>query len=319
MMERPDRDREPPHKRRKSTEEKGSVEEREGHRGGAAGATGGKAKDGGSAREHRHLGSSTDSRHRSNHCFKDGSRERGWNGAGNDVRRENSRDKDAERTKAWNKDRQRKDSAGRDETPNRGRTSHEQGGHKDSQNARSRTQTPKTKPESEQVPTHKPNPWFKDRGAEEQGGYKRTTKGPEGQLRDRSSDGGRWTEPPSQPRSTTVPSNPWQVAGANMQPPPPGTCPSDRRQEDVKLVKCKITVHSEEVNSVTDCIILYEAAKHFPSRAQSFTIQASLLWDKKNQLTKAFFKFSYLVFITNTFGAKALLVSAFKDALTSKT
>lgn len=235
MMER--HDREPPHKRRKSTEEKKSFEEREGRRGGggAAGTTGGEAKDGGSKREHHHLGSSTDSRPRPNHCFKDGSRDRGRNGAGKDVSRENSRDKDVERTKAVNKDRQRKDSAGRDETTNRGRSAHQHGGHKDSQHARSRTQTPKSKPEAGQVPTHKPNPWFKQRGAEERGGK---TKGPEGPRRDRSSDGGQWPELPSQPCSTTPPPNPWKVAGADRQPPPPGTGLPVRQQE----VKCKFAL-----------------------------------------------------------------------------
>ncbi|XP_073349590.1 protein angel homolog 2 isoform X2 [Pagrus major] len=232
MMERPDRDRGPPHKRRKSEEEKRSVSEREGHRG-AAGSTGG------SKREHHHLDSSTDRQPRPNHRFKDGSRDRGNDEAGKGVRKENSREKDVERTKTGNKDRQRKDSGGRDETPNRGWSAYQQGGNKDPQTVRSRTHTPKSKPEQDKVPTHKPNPWFKQRAAEQQGGSDRNTKVPERQLKDRSSDEGQWPGLPSRPCSTTPPSNPnpWQVARTNSQPPPPGTCPAVRQQEDIKQGK----------------------------------------------------------------------------------
>ncbi|XP_076612244.1 protein angel homolog 2 isoform X5 [Chaetodon auriga] len=224
MMERPIRDREPPHKRRKSAEEKRSDEEKEGHRVGTAGVTGG--KDGGSKREHHHPESSAESRPQPNHCFKDGGRDRMNSGKG--VSRESSRDK--ERTKTTDKARQRKDSTGRDETPNRGRSAHQQGANKDPQPAGSRTQTPKSKPEQDKVPMQKPNPWFKEKGAEE-----RNTKGPGGPLRDRGSDGGQWTGLLSQPR---LPTNPWQVAGANRQPPPPGTCQPVRQQEDLKPLKC---------------------------------------------------------------------------------
>ncbi|XP_067428516.1 protein angel homolog 2 isoform X2 [Thunnus thynnus] len=196
MMERSDRG--PPHKRRKSVEEKGGNEERERNRGGAPG---GKAKDGGSKREQHHLDPGADGSFRPNHRFKDGK-----HGAGKGGSRENSRDKDVERTKSGNKDRdgntQRRDGAGRDETQHRGRSAHQQGGRKDSQPAASRTQTSGSKPEQQTQVTHKPNPWFKDR--------------------DRSRDGGGRQ---SQPRSTAPPPNPWQVAGADRQPPPPGTCP----------------------------------------------------------------------------------------------
>lgn len=72
---------------------------------------------------------------------------------------------------------------------------------------------------------HKPNPWFTKRGAEEQAGRGRNTTEPEGQLKDRSSDGGQRTGLPSQPWSSTHPPNPWQVAGADSEPPPPGTFP----------------------------------------------------------------------------------------------
>ncbi|XP_068565166.1 protein angel homolog 2 isoform X2 [Cebidichthys violaceus] len=210
MMERSHRDREPPHKQRRSAEERD-------HRGAAAGARGGQAKDGGSARERHRLESP-----RPNHRFKDGSRERGksW---------ENGRDGDVERTKAWSKD-----GAGREKTPNPGRGEHQPGGRKDSQPASSRTQNPESKPERDKVPDRRANPWFKERGAEQRGGgCERTTKGPEGQLRDRSSDGGQWTGLLSRPRAP----NPWRVAGADGQPPPAGTCPTGRRQEDEKSLQ----------------------------------------------------------------------------------
>ncbi|XP_041814825.1 protein angel homolog 2 isoform X2 [Chelmon rostratus] len=231
MMERPIKDREPPYKRRKSAEEKRSGEEREGHREGVAGATG--AKVGGYKKEHHHLESSTESRPQPKHSFKDGGRDRGSSGAGKGVSRDNSRDKDVERTKTKDKDRQRKDSTTRDETPNRGRSARQQGANNDSQPARSRTQTLKSKPEQDQVPMYTSNPWFKERAAEE-----RYTKGPGGQLRDRGSDRGQWTGLLSQPRGTALPTNPWQVAGANRQPPPPGTCPPVRQQEELKPLKC---------------------------------------------------------------------------------
>ncbi|XP_039981819.1 protein angel homolog 2 [Xiphias gladius] len=241
LMERSDRDREPPHKRRKSEEEKKSNEERGGHRGGAAGATGGKAKDGSSKREHHHLVPRVDSSRRPNHPFRDGGRDGGNPGAGKGVRRENSRDKDVERTKTGSKDRQRKDSGSRDGIPNQWRGKHQQEGHKDSQPAGSRTQTPKSRPEQGQVcmhkPTPKPNPWFKDRGAEEQGGHHRNTKGPEEWPRDRRSGGGPWTEPYPQPCGTPRPLNPWQVAAANRPPPPPGVSPPVRQQDEATPVK----------------------------------------------------------------------------------
>ncbi|XP_042360019.1 protein angel homolog 2 isoform X2 [Plectropomus leopardus] len=231
MMERPDR--EPPHKRRKSTEERRGADERE-NRGGAAGGTGGKAKDGGS-KEHHHLNFSTGSRPRPNQRYKDGSRDRGKNGAGKGASLENSREKDVERTKTESKGTQRKDGSNQDETLTRGRSAHQQGGHKDSQAVSSRTQTPKSNPEQDKVPTHKPNPWFKGRGAEEQGGWcGGNTHPPEGQIGDRGSDRGQWTGLLSQPCST---SNPWQVAGANRQPPPAGSCPPVRLQGDVKPVR----------------------------------------------------------------------------------
>ncbi|KAI3364589.1 hypothetical protein L3Q82_011371 [Scortum barcoo] len=124
VMERADRDREPPLKRRKSAEEKRSVEEREGPRGGS------------SKREHRSSESGKDSRPQPNHCFKDGGQDRGRSGAEKGVSRENSRDRGVERTRS------------RDETPNRGRGTHQQEGRKE----QPRTQTSESKPEQE-------NPW----------------------------------------------------------------------------------------------------------------------------------------------------------------
>ncbi|XP_059212328.1 protein angel homolog 2 isoform X2 [Centropristis striata] len=186
MMERPDRDREPPYKRRKSSEERRSATE---HKGGAAG---------GSKRGHHQMEFSSDSRPRPNHHHKDG-REK-------NVSRENSSDKDAGRTKSWTKDRQRRD----DETRHRAET-HQQGGRKDSQSANFKTQTSRSKPEQDKVHMNRPNAWFKDRAAEQRD-LKPAAAAAEGQFRDRSTDGG-----------TSAPPNPWQVAGANGEPPPPGT------------------------------------------------------------------------------------------------
>ncbi|KAE8286571.1 Protein angel-like protein 2 [Larimichthys crocea] len=205
MMEQPGRDRGPPYKRRKSTEEKRSAEEREGRRGGGAeGATGG------SKREQHHSSSSRDGCHRPSHHHKDGSRGGGSRETGNCVRKD-SRDKDGERTRT-DKDRQRRDSAG----PDQERGVHQHGGP-----PRSRTQTPGSNPEQDKVPWHKPNPWFNKR--EEQAERRRDAKAAEGQFRDRSSDEGQQTGLPSQPWTSTHPPNPWQVAGADSQPPPPGT------------------------------------------------------------------------------------------------
>lgn len=178
MMERSDR--EPPPKRRKSAEEKRSAEEREGYRGGAAG---GKVKDGGSKREQHHLDPSGS--FPPNHRLKDASRDSGKHGAGKGVSRENSRDKDVERTKTWSKDRDGNRNVQRkDEASHRGRSTHQQDERKDSQPAAPRTQTSSSKPEQHAEFVHKPNPW--------------------------------------------------QVAGGNTQPPPPGTCPPVKQQTPVK-------------------------------------------------------------------------------------
>ncbi|KAM7368363.1 hypothetical protein PAMP_014586 [Pampus punctatissimus] len=153
MMERPNR--EPPHKRRKSEEEKRSTEEREGHRGGASG---GKAKDGGSKKEHRHPDTSRDGSFRPNHHFKNGSRYSGKHEAGRSVSRENSRDKDVERTKDrdGNRNTQRKDGASRDEAPHGGRSTQQQRGQTESQPAAAGTQT------SRFMHKAKANPWLKE-------------------------------------------------------------------------------------------------------------------------------------------------------------
>nr|XP_046228688.1 protein angel homolog 2 isoform X2 [Scatophagus argus] len=217
-------DREPSHKWRRSTEERRRSEERERHRGGAVGLTG--AKDGGSSRERGHPYSSS-GHSRPNHQFKEGHRDRRISESGESVRKDNSRDRDVGRTRTEDKDRQRKDSTGRHETPNRGRSTYEQRGHKDSHPARSGTETSQSKPGQDKVFIHKPNPWFKERSAQ----------GEEGHLRDRVSDGGQWTWHLSQPCSHTRPSNPWQVAGARRQPPPPGTSPPVRQPKEAKQAK----------------------------------------------------------------------------------
>ncbi|XP_047184358.1 protein angel homolog 2 isoform X2 [Scophthalmus maximus] len=225
LMERPDRDREPPHKRRKREEEKRRDEERGGGGGGGGGggaapkAAGGKVKEGNSRRDSRVDSSSSSPR--PNHHLRDGGQDRGKKGAGEVWG--NSRDRDFERTKRGNKERERKDSGSRDRGGNHWRSRDRTEGRKDPQPAGTRTQTPKSKP--------KPNPWFREGGAEQQGGNRTNTKAAEEQPRDGSGGGlPRWTGSRSQPSSSSSaphPPNPWQVAGADRQPPPPGTFPSD--------------------------------------------------------------------------------------------
>ncbi|KAK2855902.1 hypothetical protein Q5P01_004637 [Channa striata] len=247
MMERPDRDRGPPQKKRKNTEDKRSVDERDGHRhGGAAAAGGGKAREGSSNREHGFHDPSADRRPRANPSFGDRSQDRGRNGAGKDVSRENV-SKGLERTKGANIDRQRKDSTSQDEAPYRGRREHHHHHHhhhhhrgpKESQSAESRTQTPKSKPEKDSVSVHKakPNPWFKEGGAHQQGELRRNTKGAEEWVGHRGSDGGPWTEILFQPRNTTDPSNPGQEVRAQWQPLPPGTSAHVRQQDEAAPLK----------------------------------------------------------------------------------
>ncbi|XP_041661585.1 protein angel homolog 2 isoform X2 [Cheilinus undulatus] len=185
-MEHHDRDREPPYKRKKS------VEETEGHRGGQTSSS--KRED-------------SSSRPRPNHSAKDGSRDR----AGRDVGRTNSKDRKGERTKAGDKDRQTTNGPS-----HRGRSTHWHAEHKE----RSRTLTPTPKPTQEEKPTHRPNPWFKERKTEEQGSCERQTKEAEKQLKD-----------------SNQPVNPWKIVGTNKEPSPSGTSPPDRQQEEVKPVK----------------------------------------------------------------------------------
>ncbi|XP_026197805.1 protein angel homolog 2 isoform X2 [Anabas testudineus] len=236
MTELPHRDRGPPYKRRKSTEEKRNAGEREGHRAAVAGATESKVKDG--RREHQHQDPSTSRHPQPNQHFRDGSRHRGTNGAEKEVSRETIRDKDVERTKYWNKNRSRKDSTSHDETQHRRRTEHQQGGCKDSQTGGFRTQTHKSRPEQDAgyMQKPKPNPWFKDRSGEKQVEHHRNTR-PEEKLRDKSGDRGQGRGFLTQPSNTIHPSNPWRVAEANKQPPPPGTSPPDRQQDEATPVK----------------------------------------------------------------------------------
>lgn len=225
MMERPDRDREPPHKRRKSEEEKRSMEGWQGHRGGSVGSTAG--KNGGSKREQQRADSSTDRGSRPNHYFKDGSRDRGSNESERGVSKENSRGNDVGWTRTRDKHRNWKDSADQDETLNRGTRMHQRGWHKDPQPAR--TQTSQSEPEQGKGPQHKHNPWFRGRG-----GCERERGGRETQVKDRCSDGGPWAELLTQPFNKSLPQSSWQEAGANRQPLPPGTCPPAGQQESMK-------------------------------------------------------------------------------------
>lgn len=231
MMERPDRDREPPHKRRKSVEEKRSMEGWQGHRGGSVGSTAG--KNGGCKREQQHVDSSTDRRSQPNHYFKDGSRDRGSNESGRGVSKENSRGNDVGWTRTRDKHRNWRDGAGQDKSSNRGTSMHQRGWHKDSQPAR--TQTSQSEPDK--VPQHKHNPWFRGRG-----GFERDKGGQETQVKDRCRDGGQWAGLLTQPLSKSLPPSTWQEAGANRQPLPPGTCPPVGQQEHAQPMKRKLAL-----------------------------------------------------------------------------
>ncbi|KAG7231384.1 hypothetical protein INR49_008209 [Caranx melampygus] len=169
LMERSS-DREPPQKRRKSEED--------GAGGGGGGGGGGvrKAKDGGSKRELHQLDPRVERGRQPNHLLRD----RGGGGGGGGG----GRDKDGDRTKTVSKDR-----PSRDGVPNQRWQKESQPG------PGSRTQTPKSKPDQSSTPSHrpKPNPWFKGRGAEEQGGStgeQRDQKNPQGTGRgEESMDG----------------------------------------------------------------------------------------------------------------------------------
>ncbi|XP_071399141.1 protein angel homolog 2 [Centroberyx affinis] len=236
LMERPDRDRGPPHKRRKSAEEKRSVEEREWHREGA----GEKVKEGGPRKEHHRLDPSAAGSPRWNHWFKDRSRDRGKNrdGEKGGSRENSSRDKGGERSRTGNRDgdRSRHAELKGGTAPDRGR-SHEQGGRKESQPAggsQTRTQSSGSKPsgqDSVSLHSPKPNPWFKDRGKEEQGGHGRDGGGTGGEPGDRSKEGGGGREPPPpQPPNPPNPTNPWLAAGARRPAPQDRVTPSRRLQ-----------------------------------------------------------------------------------------
>lgn len=165
-----------------------STEEKEGHRGGAS-----RPKDGGSKREHHHLDPRMDGSHQSDYCCKDGSRD------GKGV----SRDKYVGRTKTENKHRDGNMQPKGNREPR----------HKDSQPAAPVTQTSRSRHQQDADPKHKP--WLKETGS----GCGENRRGPQEQSRNRSRDGGLC----SQPFSTVPPTNPWKVAGANRQPPPPRT------------------------------------------------------------------------------------------------
>lgn len=155
MMERPDR--EPPHKRRKSAEEKRSMDEWKGQRVGAAGATRGKNDD-------------------PNRFNKDRSRDRGNSAVRKGSSQEISRDKEEGRTRT---DKPQKEGAASDGTTNRGWTTCRKGKLKDSQPWR--TQSRQSEPE--QVPLHEHESLSKSRSAEEHGGcrgflYKHPTPPP---------------------------------------------------------------------------------------------------------------------------------------------
>ncbi|KAF7656080.1 hypothetical protein LDENG_00046340 [Lucifuga dentata] len=219
MMEYPER--EPPHKRRKSAENKTS--ERERHREVEPGATQGKTR-----RESRSLDTTTAKIPRSNHRCKDGSGDRGKTreGKGGDSQ-ESSTDKDTERTRSGrgygNGGSQRKNSVvwgtSQDGTPDHIRSAHEKGGKKDMQ--------PKS---GEQDPVPKANPWFKQRAAGE-GSKGPNKEGPQEDQVDRINEVGSQRDFPPLLHTTIHPSS------YSRPPAPPGSCPPFRQQDNVKLVR----------------------------------------------------------------------------------
>lgn len=146
MMERSDR--EPPHKRRKSAEEKRSMDEWKGQRGGAAGATRDKDED--------------PNHPQPRHFNKDRSRDRGNSAVRKGLSNEPSRDREEGRTRT---DKPRKEGAASDGTTNRGWTTCRKGKPKNS--LPWRTQSHQLKPE--EVPLHEHESLSKGRSAEEQG------------------------------------------------------------------------------------------------------------------------------------------------------
>lgn len=208
-------DREPPHKRRKSTEE------RERPKGGARGTTQGAI--GGSQKE-------TDRHPQPNHRFKRESESSGSSQPGRGVSKENSSDKSTEWTRTRDKQQQWRNNAREDQSAKQGISMHH-GGPKSLQP--SRAQLSQSGPEQVQVSLHRHNAWFKEKGRGEAGAV-----GREGQKQDSSSEGGQWARIVSLPCHNTLPPNPLQRGGAPGEPPPPGTSPPVR-QQDVQPVKSK--------------------------------------------------------------------------------
>lgn len=191
-------DREYPNKRLKNREEKG------GQVGGAPRETKGRAEEGGSKRDYSL---------RPNHHFRVGNHDK-------TKSRDSSMEKHAERTKSEKK-------GSRDGTPNQ--HSHPPG---------STTQPPKSKPVPDQVPEHKPNPWFKRKAEEELsqkpnpwfkgraegelGGPRWKETGPAEQLKDGGDDAAKWTLQYN-PSTTSQTSNVWQADQVHRPPPSAGT------------------------------------------------------------------------------------------------
>lgn len=157
-------------------------------------------KDGGSKREHHHLDPRMDGSRQSDYCCKDGSRD------GKGV----SRDKYVGRTKTENKHRD----------GNMQPKGNREARHKDSQPAAPVTQTFRSRHQQDADPKHKP--WLKETVS----GCGENRRGPQEQSRNRSRDGGLCSQP-----------NPWKVAGANRQPPPPRTGLPVRHGAPVKALQ----------------------------------------------------------------------------------
>lgn len=203
MMDRPTRDREPPHKRRRSTEDKRSVEGGKGQRGGEE--TG--EKNGGSR-----VDPGSDIYPRPNSRFKDGGRGKRDSG----VSQETSIGTDVNRTRAGGEDGQRKHTSSRGETPERGRASCYRGGREDSQPGRFWTQSANS--EQDPAPPPRPNPWFREGRSEEQRGSE-SKRNP-------------WTG-----QTFNQTQSPPQTPGATRSPPPAQPSLPVRQWQNVKAVK----------------------------------------------------------------------------------
>ncbi|XP_016889030.1 protein angel homolog 2 isoform X4 [Cynoglossus semilaevis] len=208
LMERYDRDREPPHKRKRSSEDRRA-------RGGEEGREGGKVKDGISAKEPRHPGPTAHSRQHHHHSCRDGGGGRG--------RCDSIRGKNGERTTPGNTEyQQQKDRTGapahwwRKQSQPAGR-----------RHSKPEAQTVKADPDKGKVPAQRPKPCPTKRSIAEQG------RGAAGEQPRSGGGGGVWSSRPhsdraggekkEQPAAVTILQRQWEpTLPCSTEPPPPG-------------------------------------------------------------------------------------------------